>query len=337
MEGPLVVVVLAGGTGSRLYPASRADRPKQFLSLDGDRSLLEQTLDRTSFADHQYVLTREAYAQTVREVAPEVGILTEPAPKDTGPALVYAAHRIAEQIDDATLLCLPSDHIIDGPFEETARRAARVAASTSQLVTLGIEPDRPATGYGYIEPADGEEPDEGGRQVRRFVEKPDAAQASEYVDAGWYWNSGIFAWTPAALLDAAVHSPLAPLIEALDQGEPVRGFDAVPAASIDNAVLERTDDLTVVSAQFDWADIGTWDGLGEYLGGDSGGNISLTDLTDSAGRIQTIDASNCVLATDGRLSVLGVEDLVVASFDGHTVVVPRDDAERVREIREQYN
>ncbi len=152
MDRPLVALIMAGGTGTRLYPASRSDRPKQFLPLLGDDSLLSQTVSRAGFTDERFVCTSEEHADLVREHAPEAGILVEPESKDTGPALVYATHRIREQVGDCVLLCLPSDHHIAGDFETTARRAASVAVETEGVVTVGIEPDRSATEYGYIEP-----------------------------------------------------------------------------------------------------------------------------------------------------------------------------------------
>ena len=322
MDRPLVAVVLAGGTGTRLYPATSTDRPKQFRSFGGDRSLLARTVERAGFADETYVLTRPDYADAVHDHAPGAGVLTEPEPKDTGPALVYAAHRIRKQVGDCTILALPSDHLVEGNFATTARTAATVAVETEGLVTVGVEPTRPATGYGYIDPgpsADGYAP------VERFVEKPDAETAESFLDAGYLWNAGIFAWTPAALLSAARDSPLAPLVAALDEGDPDGGFAAVEPMSVDNAVLETADDVYVVPAEFDWDDIGSWDALGRILDADGDGNATLGDAL-------AIDATDCVLATDGQVSVVGVEDLVVASFDGRTLVVPRDQAQRVRDV-----
>jgi mannose-1-phosphate guanylyltransferase len=322
MDLPLVALVLAGGRGTRLYPASREDRPKQLLSFGRDQSLLAETVDRTGFADERYVLTRPDYADAVREHAPSAGVLTEPEPRDTGPALVYAAHRIREQVGECVLLCLPSDHHVRGDFATTARTAATVAAETGGLVTVGIEPTRPATGYGYIDPGEARG---GYASVEAFVEKPDEVTAEQYVEAGYYWNAGIFAWTPAALLDAARDSPLGPLVDALDEGDPDGGFAAVDPVSIDYAVLERADDVFVVPADFEWDDLGSWDAVGRVLDGDSRGNVTLGDGL-------TIDAENCVLASDGHVSVVGVEDLVVASYDGNTLVVPREQSQRVREV-----
>jgi mannose-1-phosphate guanylyltransferase len=328
MDRSLVAVVLAGGTGTRLFPASRPDRPKQFLDLGGDRSLLARTVDRTGFADETYVLTRPAYAGEIRDHAPRAAVISEPEPKDTGPALVYAAHRIREQVGDCVLLVLPSDHHVDGDFEPTARAAARVARGTGGLVTVGVEPTRPATGYGYIAPGT----DRGHyADVAEFVEKPDADAAKEYVEAGYYWNAGIFAWTPDALLAAARESPLAALVDALDAGDAAVGFAAVEPVSVDAAVLEdATDgadgtDVAVVPAGFRWDDLGSWDAVGRVHDGDGDGNVVLGD-----GR--AIDASDCVLASDGHVAAIGVEDLVVASYGDHTLVVPRDASQRVREV-----
>ena len=319
----LVAAVLAGGIGSRLYPASRSHRPKQLLALgNGDETLLERTVSRVAFADEVVVVTRPEFADAVRETVPEASVLVEPAGKDTGPALAYATHWIDERIDDPTVLALPSDHHVAGDFETAACRGARVAAETAALVTFGVDPTRPDTGYGYIEPGR----DHGDyAEVDAFHEKPGAETATAYVDRGYYWNAGIFAWTPTALLDAARDTPLAPLVDALDDGDPARGFAAVDPISVDYAVLERTDDLAVVPATFDWDDLGSWDAVARHL---------RTDAQDNAvlGNALTIDARDNVIASDGHVSLVGVDDLVVASFGDRTVVVPKDDAQRVREV-----
>ena len=319
---PIIALLMAGGTGTRLYPASRSHRPKQFLSFDGEGSLLAQTTDRVGFADEVYVSTRERYADAVREHAPEAGVLVEPEGKDTGPALVYATHRIREQVGDAVVLALPSDHVVSGRFARTARRAVRVADETEGLVTIGVEPTRPATGYGYIEPG---EAFDGYARVARFREKPDRETAAGLVEQGCYWNAGMFAWTPDALLREARDSPLAPLVDALDDGDPEAGFDAVDPVSIDYAVMERTRDAYVVPAGFEWDDLGAWDALERVRDADEDGNAVLGDAL-------AVDASGNVVAGDKHVSVVGVDDLVVAAYDDRVLVVPKADAQRVREV-----
>ncbi|MBO4247841.1 mannose-1-phosphate guanylyltransferase [Halomicrobium sp. IBSBa] len=322
MDRPIVALVLAGGTGTRLYPASRSDRPKQFRSFGGDRSLLTSAIERVGFADETYVLTREAFADEVHDHAPEAAVLTEPAPKDTGPALVYAAHRIREQVGDCVLLAVPSDHVVGDGFEGVGRRAARTAVETEGLVTVGVEPTRPEPGYGYIEPGESRE---GYETVTQFREKPDRETATEYVDRGCYWNAGMFAWTPEALLSAARASPLSGLVDALERGEPERGFDAVDPVSVDYAVLERAEEVLVVPANFAWDDLGAWDALARHLPTEDDGNAVLGDAV-------TVDAADNVVATDGHVSLVGVSDLVVASYGDRTLVVPADESQRVREV-----
>jgi mannose-1-phosphate guanylyltransferase len=333
MDRPIVALVLAGGTGTRLYPASRPTDPKQFHSFGGDRSLLADTVARTTFADETYVLTRSDLADRVRDHAPGAAVLTEPESKDTGPALAYAAHRIREQVGDCVLVVLPSDHHVTGDFAATMERAAAVAVETDGLVTVGVEPTRPATEYGYVKPGERGEPEDSAvtqdsheyYPVERFAEKPDQGAAMRYRHHGYYWNAGIFAWTPAAFLRAASGTPLGPLVEALDDGDPERGFSEVEAVSVDYAVMERTDDAYLVPADFDWDDLGSWDALQRVRERDADGNVVLGDAL-------TVDAADNVVATDGHASVVGVEGLVVASYGDRTLVVPKDDAQRVREV-----
>ncbi|MFB6142544.1 MAG: mannose-1-phosphate guanylyltransferase [Halorientalis sp.] len=322
MDRPLVALVLAGGTGTRLYPASRSDAPKQFRSFTGDSSLLTATVERAGFADEVYVLTRPAFRDAVRDHAPGAAVLAEPEPKDTGPALVYAAHRIREQVGECVLLVLPSDHHVAGDFAASARTGAEVAVETGGLVTLGVEPTRPAPEYGYVRPG---EQRGGYYTVAAFAEKPDRETAADYVARGDYWNAGIFAWTPDAFLSAARDSPLEPLVDALDAGDPERGFDAVDAVSVDRAVLEDTDKAYLVPAGFEWDDVGSWDALERLLPADSAGNVVLGDAL-------LTDTEDCVVATDGHVSLVGVSDLVVASYGDRTLVVPREDTQRVREV-----
>ncbi|MFB6103210.1 MAG: mannose-1-phosphate guanylyltransferase [Haloplanus sp.] len=329
MDRPLVAVVLAGGVGSRLYPASRRHRPKQFLALTGEKrrtgaddSLLERTVARAAFADEVVVSTRPAFADDVRDRVPEVSLIVEPAGKDTGPALAYATRRVAERFDDPVVLALPSDHYVAGDFEAAARRGVRVAAETESLVTFGVEPTRPDTGYGYIEPGH----DRGDyADVAAFHEKPDAETARQYVEQGYYWNAGIFAWTPEAFRTAARDTPLGPLIAADD---PAAGFGAVAPVSVDTAVFEQAENVVVVPLDIEWDDLGSWDALQRVLPADDDGTVVAGDAT-----VVSVDAENNVVAGDDvHVSLVGVENLAVVAYDDRVLVVPTAAAQRVREL-----
>ncbi|WP_254522685.1 mannose-1-phosphate guanylyltransferase [Natrinema caseinilyticum] len=342
MDRPIVACVLAGGTGSRLYPASRSDRPKQFLSLVGERSLLARTMDRTTFADERYVLTRGSFADEIHDHAPEAGVLVEPAGKDTGPALVYAAWRLRDLSGrEPVLVCLPSDHHVadDAAFAARLERAAEIAGETDGLVTLGVEPARPATGYGYVVPdrdgpslETGDDPETDYAGIDRFTEKPDREEATRLIESGAYWNAGIFAWTPSALLRAARTSPLAPLVEALEAGDPGRGFDAIDPVSVDYAIMERAAEAYVTPLSVGWDDLGTWDAVGRVVGrsAERDGENRIVD-----GDVLSIDASNNVVAApDAHVSLLAVDDLLVAAFDDRIVVAPRGASQRLRAVVE---
>lgn len=337
----VVAVVLAGGTGSRLYPASRSDRPKQFLSLMGEESLLERTVSRArAVADATIVVTRESYAEVVAERVPGAEVLVEPAGRDTGPALLYATHRIDRRHDDAVALALPSDHLIGEGFKPAIRRGVGVAAATDRLVTFGVEATRPETGYGYIEPAkaaggSADTADATGEAewypVASFHEKPDAGTAESYVAAGHYWNAGLFAWRPEVFLAAADAPPLAPLLDALRSGDDAavrEAFASVDPVSVDHAVLESAGDVAVVPASFPWDDVGSWDALDRVVDADADGNAA----TDGA-TLRALDAAdNVVAADDAHVSLIGVSDLAVVAWDDRVLVVPKERAQDVKRL-----
>jgi mannose-1-phosphate guanylyltransferase len=339
VDAPMVACVLAGGTGTRLYPASRSDRPKQFLALDGERSLLAATVDRVAFADETVVLTGSEHADAVREHAPDATVFVEPAAKDTGPALAYAARRARSEFGECVMCCVPADHHVGGDFAAVARHAARVAVDTDGLVTMGVQPTRPATGYGYVEPGEfapltGDDEDGGEfAPVAAFREKPDRETAEQLLDLGCLWNAGVFAWTPDAFLRECEGTPLSSLAD--DALDLEAAFDAAPAVSVDYAVLERTSDAYVVPAAFEWDDLGSWDALARILDTDADGNAVLA--TDSAGSdaesATLLDTTDSVVATDDKhVSVVDCEGVVVAAFDDRVLVLPRESSQRVRDV-----
>ncbi|MGQ4556708.1 sugar phosphate nucleotidyltransferase [Halobellus sp. GM3] len=388
---PVVAVVLAGGTGSRLYPASRSDRPKQFLSLaggaraeadadadddtdansdddtdaDSGASLLERTVSRArAVADEVVVITRESYAEGVRSRVPDAAVLVEPAGRDTGPALLYATHRIGRRYDDCVVLALPSDHLVGEGFAEAVGRGTDVAAAVDRLVTFGVEPTRPETGYGYIEPADpdgdvGPDGDTDWLPVASFHEKPDAETAEAYVETGYYWNAGLFAFRPAVFLDAASSSPLSPLLDALrsaESGGPTgesgrtegngsipegesaaaAAFRSTDAVSVDYAIFETSEEVAVVPVSFPWDDIGSWDALERAADFDAAAGVDADDAENVAVgdvTVRTLDAADNVVAGDGaHVSLVGVSDLAVVSWDDRVLVVPKDRAQDVKSL-----
>jgi mannose-1-phosphate guanylyltransferase len=320
-----VAVVLAGGRGTRLYPASTAETPKQFRAFGGsDESLLARTVARAeAVADHVHVLTRPAYADAAADHAPDAAVLVEPEPKDTGPALLYAAHELRDRYDDPVLLTLPSDHHMGEGYAAALSRAAAVARETDGLVTLGVTPTRAATEYGYLKPG---ERHGDYHAVAAFKEKPDPGAAARYREHGYRWNAGVFAWRPDALLAAARAAGLGDFLDGLAT-DPAAAFAAVDPVSVDHGVMEDAGDVYMLPADFAWDDLGSWDAFERVLAGDPDGNVSLGDTL-------AVDCEDCVLAAgeDDHVAAVGVSDLVVATYDGRTVVVPKHDAQRVREV-----
>jgi mannose-1-phosphate guanylyltransferase/mannose-6-phosphate isomerase len=346
----VIPVLLAGGTGSRLWPLSRELFPKQFHALLGDDSLLQSTLkraDRTT-GEAPIIVCNEEHRFMVAEQCRAIGqswrrIILEPEGRNTAPAIALAALAACEEAgpDSAPLLLvLPSDHLItdlDG-FASAAELAAR-AAGEGALVTFGVVPTSPETGYGYIE-APGAELGSGVVRVRSFVEKPDLATANEYLAAGdYFWNSGMFLLNARAYLDElGRHSPLmlekASLAfergaEDLDFFRPGPEFLDCPADSIDYAVMEKTDRAMVVPAGFDWSDVGSWSAIWEASDRDGNGNRLEGDVI-------SVDTQNSfVSARDRLVGTIGVSDLVVVETSDAVLVADKDRVQDVRAVVEQ--
>lgn len=324
------VVVLAGGVGSRFWPLSTPERPKQLLALINDRSLLENTLERIAPlvpAARTLILTSASLVNAIARALPFLdagNIIAEPRPAGTAAALAFAAALIAERASrDAVMMCVHADWAIgdvDG-FRATMAHAADVAEREHGLVTVGIVPTRAEPGFGYIESGD---PVANGdaHRVFRFVEKPTRERAAEMVAAGYLWNSGIFVWRVGDFLDEThAHTPeVASALGEMD-GQPdsaERFFAAARSVSVDVGVLERSSCVYVVAGDFGWDDVGTWAALHRVRAADADGNVA-------SGTVHAAESSNNVVHAESNTVVLyGVSDLVVITRAGLTVVTTRE-------------
>jgi mannose-1-phosphate guanylyltransferase len=316
-------VILAGGGGTRLWPASRRRHPKQFLPLgqNPDESLLVATARRL-VADKTWVVAGKEHAATVAAELPEAELLVEPAAKNTAAAIGLAAHAIAARDPAAVFGIFPSDqHVADVPaFQTACDRAYRLADTENAIVTLGIRPTRPDTGFGYLAP-DGPGPD-GSIRVGRFVEKPDAATAARYVAEGYFWNAGIF-FVRAVRILAEIRTHLPALTAALDSED----WSGLEPVSIDYGIMEKTSGILAVPGDFGWNDVGSWSAFADIRPADENGNVS-------QGLLVAHDATgNIAVADPGRLvALVGVHDLIVVQAGDAVLVLPRDRAQDVKEI-----
>ncbi len=334
-------VILAGGGGTRLWPLSTPARPKQMLTLIGERTMLEATLDRVSdprFYAPSIIVTGQGQADQVAAVADEcAAIIVEPCGRNTAPAIALAALNAA---GDDVLLVLPSDHVIgDQQAFDAAVAAGLSLARDGWIVTFGMEPDRAETGYGYI--ARGDPLTEGAWQVRAFVEKPDAATAETFLaDPAYSWNSGMFLLRADALLAGLeLHAPdLLASVKAAAAAQTLDGpfvrperdaFAGSSSVSIDYALMEKADRVAVIPAALGWSDIGSWESLHQASDRDEAGN-------SLGGNAVAIDSRGCLTRSDGpQITLIGVKDLVVIATADAVLVVPRAQSQRVKELVER--
>ncbi|MEX0967047.1 MAG: mannose-1-phosphate guanylyltransferase [Bacteroidia bacterium] len=349
-------VIMAGGIGSRFWPMSTQEHPKQFHDLLGSGStLLQKTFQRFSSicpTENIYIVTNERYREVVKRQLPEIGhtqILGEPMARNTAPCLAFALQHIKLKNPDASMVVAPSDHLImdETKFETSIHKALQFAANNDVLITLGIQPTRPDTGYGYIQFHD-DRNKEGFFKVKTFTEKPNREMAEYFLQTGEFlWNAGIFIWS-ARSIENAFNKHLPQLQEAFNKGSKLYGTEGEKAfvaktyetsniVSIDYGIMEKADNVYVMPATFEWSDVGTWDAVYTLMKKDSQQNVVKGDhvyLRNSSGSL--------VMVPDGKLVALnGVENLIVVEHDNLLLITERSREQEIRhivnELKLKYN
>lgn len=338
-------VLLAGGIGSRFWPASTPNRPKQFLPLASSQPLIRDTLERAravASPSNVLIVAGRHLEALIGEYLPDfarANLLIEPQARGTAAALAWAAQEIISRSSNperAVMIAMPSDHVIHPPssFAATIKTAVEAAGRTGRLLTIGVPPSRPETGYGYIQvvkPASAPQPQPTEVfEVTRFVEKPDLATAQDYVaDGEHFWNSGIFVWRPHVLLDElTAHTPeIASEMHRLESGDTTGFFAAIPPnLTIDYGLLERSSNVAVVEAQFEWDDVGAWGALLRVRDTDPDGNLVVGD-------VEAYECGDSVLwADDGPIVGWGLDKMIIARASGITFVAPLEHAADLKRL-----
>ncbi len=349
-------IILAGGSGTRFWPRSRKARAKQVLALDGERSMIQRTVDRLApLSAHKdvWVITNDLLSPEIcgqLDAVPQSQVVCEPAARNTAPAAGLAALLVERQNPDAVLGMFPADHVIadESAFVEVIRRAIAIAAPGENMVGLGIQPTRPETGYGYIET--GDRMPAGELRVRRFTEKPNGERAEAFVAAGnYWWNSGIFIWTARTLANAVrQHLPeTAPMLEAIARAHGTPEFEQVFAElypkceniSVDYAILEprsaqgeHQSNLFCLQASFGWNDLGSWAALYEHQLEQAEHVDAHANVTETAGFLGVDARGNYAYSPKKFVSLVGVRDLVVVETDDAILVTTRHHSQDVGKV-----
>ncbi len=347
----LYPVIMAGGSGTRFWPLSRHLFPKQLLRIGGEETMIQQTMKRVlgcAPADHVLISTNDAQADLIRlQLADwkekiKDGFVLEPVGRNTAPAIGMAAVEIVGRDPEGLMLVVPADHVVTGQREfEAAVGLASELAMHGYLVTFGIKPIKPETGYGYIKPNTrivlGQQGKLQGFRVDKFVEKPDAAKAARYLKSGnFFWNSGMFVWRAVTILEEIqTHQPkLARAIHRMRElklsGAPTSAIDdlyrSLSSVSIDTGVMERSDKAAVVPVAFKWSDVGSWGSLDDVAKKDPDGNVV-------AGRVVDLESSRSILYADRRIvATIGLTDMVVVDTPDATLVCPKSRAQDVKKV-----
>ncbi len=342
-------VIMAGGVGKRFWPESRRATPKQLLPIAGDASMLRMTVDRlkrVTDADHILIITNSEQERAIRSECPDLpseNILIEPNGKNTAPCIGLAAIIIQNREPNAVMGVFPADHYIEDAdaFAEFIRKGIKIADEKKALVTFGVIPTRPATGYGYIQYHKPVDSGETIFSVKAFAEKPDLDTAQLFLKSGdFLWNSGIFVWKVDTILDS--YQDFLP--EIWDSLENIKGAIGKPvwdsvltvewatlkSISIDYGVMEKAQNVYVVKVDFTWNDVGSWDAVHAMRAKDRDGNVSRGDVIFQ-------DASNNLVHSNGRvIALLGVDDLVVIDTHDALLVIPRGQTERIKELVDKF-
>lgn len=339
------IVIMAGGIGSRLWPVSTPEMPKQFIDLLGvGKSLLQLTVERfrsVAGIAGMWVVTSENYVDIVRKQLPEMPadhILAEPVPRNTAPCIAYACWRIMREDPEANIVVTPSDAIVlkTELFSEIISKALEFTASSSSIVTVGIHPDRPETGYGYICSSSKEEYNI--VKVNEFREKPDRETAERYLAAGnYFWNAGIFVWSVSTIVDQMRrHAPqIAGMMDKIartfgteeEKAALSEFFPQCDKISIDYAVMEKSDSIYVISADLGWSDLGSWTSAGSHIAeGTNGNRVVGKD-------VRLIDSEGCIVHAEDckKVVVKGLKDYVVACRGGNLLVCPAADEQKIKD------
>ena len=348
----LHAVIMAGGSGTRFWPRSTKERPKQFLKIFGDRTMLQQTVDRIEPiipAERVWIITNQRYVQLVEEQLPDVpesNIIGEPVARNTAPCVASAAALLREKDPDATMVVLPADHSISNPdkFISILETAAQKANQDDALITIGIRPDRPETGYGYIEFDKKSGETLKGNDVKKviqFREKPDLKTARQFIYSGnFLWNSGMFVWKASTIVDQ-FNKHLPDIYEQLEELEPAVGteqqteavntfYHNCPSISIDYGIMEKAETVYVVPGEFGWNDVGSWRAVYDLREKNEQGNVIQSDSA-----ILESSENNLVHSENNKLiALVGVKNLAVVETDDAILVCNLDESQGVKQVVE---
>ncbi len=350
MNNNYYCVIMAGGIGARFWPMSRTAKPKQFIDILGTgETLIQQTFRRFRKVcppENIFVVTNEIYREQVKEQLPEIAydqILCEPSRRNTAPCIAYASYKIAKKNKDAVMVVAPSDHIIlkEDVFDEVIRSALRAAENNNWLLTLGIRPSRPDTGYGYIQYTDEKVEDKDKRihKVKTFTEKPNLELARDFLRSGdFLWNAGIFVWSLQSIL-SAFDQHLVDVSSLFKDGEGVyftekeaefinQTYAVCKNISIDYGIMEKAENVHVLSSDFGWSDLGTWGSLYATREKDENANAV------NGKNVMLYDTHNCIvnMPKDKLVVLQGLDDYIVVDDDGILLVCRKSDEQQIRDI-----